>query len=476
MASRHVRLWEWFCSLSSAQYVDPRIEVWPRGGAKSTTVELAITYIGQRLDRRYVLYVSGTQEQADKHVGSIAAFFERLGIDRALTKYGNSKGWRRNQLRCANGFNVEALGLDTAARGIKLDEFRPDLLIFDDIDSETDTTKAVEKKIRAITGTIIPAGAENVAILGVQNLVHEDGVFSQLVDGRADFLYNRDVPPVEVAIEGLEVEPFIDPKTNKKLYRITAGVPTWEGQSIQVCEAQINSQGLQAFRRESQHEVRGADGYFFDETAFRYCKPDELPTENMRLCRAWDLAATQGGGDYTVGVLMGITPAKVVYILDVQRYRFEPNGVRALVKRTAERDDKGIVFGADEVDAARGKVITHGVEAFRFRGYTTVHMPQDPSQAGKDQAGQYKELLSAHSPTVESVSGKKAKRAEGYADQVNGGNVILVEAEWNHAFTEEHRKFRADEDHEFDDQVDAAADAYNDLADDLTAGFFVFDN
>jgi predicted phage terminase large subunit-like protein len=464
MAERHTRLWEWFCSLGSGNAIDPRIEVWPRGGAKSTTVELAVTYIGWMLFRRYVLYVSGTQEQADKHVGSIAAFFERVGVDRALTKYGNSKGWRRNQLRCANGFNVEALGLDTAARGIKLDEFRPDLLIFDDIDDEADTSKAVDKKIRAITRTIIPAGTENVAVLGVQNLVHEDGVFSRLVDGRADFLHHRDVPPVEVAIEGLEVEPYIDPKTNKKLYRITAGTPTWEGQSIRVCEAQINSQGLQAFRRESQHEVRGAAGYFFDETAFRYCKPSEIPTEKLRLCRAWDLAATQGGGDWTVGVLMGITPAKVVYILDVQRYRFEPNGVRALIRRTAERDDLGIVYAPDEVDSARGKVCALGKEVFRFVGRTTVHMPQDPSQAGKDQAGQYRELLAAHAPTVESVSGKKAKRAEGYADQVNGGNVILVEGEWNHAFTEEHRKFRADEDHEFDDQVDAAADAFNELA------------
>lgn len=461
MGRRHIQLWQWFSALASAGVVAPRVEVWPRGGAKSTTAELAITYIGQRLYRRYVLYVSGTQEQADKHVGSIAGFFEKIGVERSVTKYGSSRGWRRNQLRCANGFNVEALGLDTAARGIKLDEFRPDLIVFDDLDEAEDTPKTVAKKIRAITGTILPAGAENRAILFVQNLVHEDGVVAQLVDGRADFLYNRDVPPVEVAIDGLEVEPYIDPESNKRLYRITSGVPTWDGQGIEVCEAQINEWGLAAFRRESQHEVRGAAGYFFDETAFRFCKPSEIPS-GLRLCRAWDLAATQGGGDWTVGVLLGITPQDVVYVLDVQRYQFESNAVRALIKRTAERDAAGIIYAADEVDS-RGKVIAFGAEAFRFSGRVRIHLPQDPAQAGKDQAEQLKSMLSGFDVTVQPVSGSKAVRARGLADATNGGNVILVEGEWTHAFKEEYRKFREDEEHEFDDQVDGGADAYNDV-------------
>lgn len=460
MGERHIRLWSWFSALSAARIL-PRVEVWPRGGAKSTTAELGVTWIGQRLTRRFVLYVSGTQDQADKHVGTIAGFFERIGIERSVGKYGNSRGWRRNQLRCANGFNVEALGLDTAARGIKLDEFRPDLIIFDDIDEAEDSPKTVGKKMRAITQTILPAGSENTAILFIQNLVHEDGVVARLVDGRAEFLYDREVPPVEVAIEGLEVDPYIDETTNRKKYRIKAGTPTWAGQSIAIAEYQINTWGLPSFRRESQHEVRGAAGYFFDETAFRYCKPSEVPG-GLRLCRAWDLAATQGGGDWTVGVLLGITKTGVVYVLDVQRYQFESNAVRALIKRTAERDAQGIVFSADEVDS-RGKVIAAGTESFRFAGRVRIHLPQDPAQAGKDQAEQLKEKLSSFDVTVEPVSGSKAVRARGIADQTNGGNVILVEAAWNHAFTEEYRKFREDEEHEFDDQVDAGADAFNEV-------------
>jgi len=295
----------------------------------------------------------------------------------------------------------------------------------------------------------------------IQNLVHENGVVARLVDGRAEFLYDREVPPVEVAVEGLEVEPY-EAESGRRKYRIKSGVPTWEGQNLEIAEYQINTWGLPAFRRESQHEVRGAAGYFFDETAFRYCKPSEIPS-GLRLCRAWDLAATQGGGDWTVGVLMGITSDGLVYILDVQRYQFESAKVRALLLRTAERDTLGKVYGADEVDH-RGNVTTAGVERFAFVGRTKIHLPQDPAQAGKDQAEQLKLHLSKFDVTVQPVSGAKAVRARGYADQVNSGNVILVEGEWNHPFTEEHRKYREDEEHEYDDQADAASDAYNEIA------------
>lgn len=459
MGERHIRLWSWFSALSAARIL-PRVEVWPRGGAKSTTAELGVTWIGQRLTRRFVLYVSGTQDQADKHVGTIAGFFERIGIERSVGKYGNSRGWRRNQLRCANGFNVEALGLDTAARGIKLDEFRPDLIIFDDIDEAEDTPKTVDKKVRAITGTILPAGSENAAILFIQNLVHENGVVARLVDGRAEFLYDREVPPIEVAVEGLEVEPY-EGESGVRKFRIVAGVPTWAGQSLAIAEYQINTWGLPAFRRESQHEVRGASGFFFDETQFRYCEPDEIP-KDLRYCRAWDFGATQGGGDFTAGLIMGMANTGLVYILDVKRHQFESGRVRELLKVTCARDADCEIWGADEVDH-RGNVIRRGVERFKFAGRVRTHLPQDPGQAGKDQAEQLRALLSKFDITIQPVTGSKATRARGFADAVNSGNVILVKGEWNHPFTEECRKFREDEQHEYDDQVDAAADAFNDL-------------
>lgn len=430
---RHLRLWEWFEQLEPGKRPRPRVEVWPRGGAKSTTTELGCVRSCVRLSRRYALYVSETQEQADKHIGAIASFLEAAGVERAVNQYGTSKGWRRQELRTANGFNVSAYGLDTAARGVKLDQYRPDLIIFDDLDSQDDSARTTEKKINALTTAIIPAGSSDCAMLFLQNLIHEESIFSQLVDGRADFLHDRDPACVEPAIRGLVTEK-VDRGDGLFVYRITGGEPTWAGQSLTTCERQINEWGLRAFLREAQHEVRGASGWFFDVAALRYVEAADVPPD-LRLCRGWDLAATQDGGDHTAGIKIGVAPNGQTFVLDVRRGQWSSEKVRAEIARAAEEDGK----------------------------LCRLRLPQDPGQAGKAQAEQFREQFRDFHPRILPVTGDKATRATGFAEAVNRGNVALVKASWNHIFREELRKFREDEPDQVDDQVDAVSEAFNEL-------------
>src|SRR5690606_33273138 len=102
--------------------------------------------------RRYGLYLCRTQDQADDHVATIASLMESPTVathyphlaERLVGKFGNSKGWRRNRLRTSDGFTIDAMGLDSAKRGAKVDEQRPDFLIIDDVDDaedSEDTTK-----------------------------------------------------------------------------------------------------------------------------------------------------------------------------------------------------------------------------------------------------------------------------------------------------------------------------------------------
>lgn len=420
---------------------------------------MAATYISVKGTRKYLLYVSGTQEQADKHVAAIASLMERIGVERSLNKYGHSKGWRRNQLRCANGFTVEALGLDTAARGAKIDERRPDLEIFDDIDDVDDSPATVEKRERSLKSKIIAAGSIDCAVAFVQNLVHEGGIVFKLASEKADFLLDRVISPIEVAVEGLEVQ-SADRGDGRKIWQIVNGKATWEGQPLEICEAQINEWGLKTFLREAQQEVEGADGYFFDHKAFQTLLFPER-WDGWRFCLASDLASTQGGGDFTVFVLMARDPLGRIWIIDVWRRQLSSERVRRLLNILA-------------------------VWARRTYGNLTVRLPQDPGQAGKDQTGQLKTMLLGEGFKKEEikvvpVTGSKSTRASGYAESVNLGNVILAPeamhhrvamltdlggddgSSWHHPWKEEHRKFRADEGHEFDDQVDAGADGFNEL-------------
>lgn len=460
LAERHHRLWRWFDALKVGQKPRPRVEPWPRGGAKSSTGELGVCYIGCKQSRKFVLYVSETQDQADRHVQSVGTLFEKIGIGRSLNKYGNSKGWRRNQLRTENGFNVEALGLDTASRGIKLDEFRPDLIVFDDIDNQHDTPKITAKKAATIKSSIIPAGSSDCAILFLQNLIIAEGIVSSLVNGTADFLHNREVATVEPAIRGLETAREEQPD-GTMLYRIVSGEPTWEGQDLEVCEGQINEWGLPTFLRESQHEVEGVAGLFFDVSAIRFCDPEDIPAD-LILVRGWDLGATQGGGDPTVGALMGrVKGSKLKYVIDVKRQFYATNDVKDLEKRMAEADNALTVYDDDETTQG-GKYLRPGERRFtipRPHGSVKQRYPQDPGQAGKAQAFDIKEGLADHLVETKQPRRKKSKRHQRFQAELNKGNVIFVRGPWNKYVLHELKVYREDEQHEYDDVADALADA-----------------
>ena len=277
-AQRHIDLWSWIDSIEPQARPTPFIAIWPRGGAKSTTAELATVRLAYRKARRYCWYISGTQQKADLHVASIASMLESksLGLhfpelsSRLFGKFGNIKGWRRNRLRTASGFTVDALGLDTGLRGGKIDELRPDLIILDDVDDLHDSLVLVAKKIETLTKTILPAGSTNCAILFVQNLIHQDSVANQLVTGRADFLTERILSGPHKAVEGLVVD------NQNGRYKILAGAATWEGQNLDICQAQIQNWGLSAFMGESQQDVDKSGG-IWESVIFQHIQRESIP-------------------------------------------------------------------------------------------------------------------------------------------------------------------------------------------------------
>lgn len=296
-APRHDRFWEWVSTLTPDTRPAPRVEVWPRGGAKSTTVELGCAYLGSQPHpaRHFVLYVSETQAQANTHVQAIASMLEVAGVGRAVNQYGASKGWTQTRVRTNTGFNVSAFGLDAGMRGIKLDQYRPDVIVFDDIDGRHDTADTTRKKVETITTSILPAESADCAIIVVQNKIAEDSIVSQLCDGRADFLHDRLPATVEPAVIDLAYERVIE--DGRPRYRITGGTATWAGQDIATCERQINAWGLGAFLREAQHEVEEVEGGLWDQARdidpFRTTTLPDLGLN--RIVVAVDPSTTAGG-------------------------------------------------------------------------------------------------------------------------------------------------------------------------------------
>lgn len=257
-AKHHRTHWEWVWSIERGVRPPPEVEIWPRGQGKSTNAEAACAAVAARGTRRYGWYISETQAQADDHVQNVAAmleskevkeFYPQLG-ERLVNKFGTSKGWKRNRVRTATGFTLDALGLDVAKRGVKLEEQRPDFIIIDDVDGKHDSPQVTAKKIEIITTSILPAGSFDCAVLAVQNLIHKDSIFSQLADGRADFLADRHVSGPIPALRNFDYE-----KLPNGRVVITSGEPTWEGQSLEICQHFIEQWGIHAFLTECQHKV-----------------------------------------------------------------------------------------------------------------------------------------------------------------------------------------------------------------------------
>lgn len=171
-----------------------------------------------------------------------------------------------------------------------------------------------------------------------------------------------------------------------------------------------------------------AEGNFFKPDQIKIV--DALPT-GLRFVRAWDLAATANGGDYTVGKKIGYDDkTHNIYLADNVRGQFGPDEVEAVLLNTANADGKTC----------------------------KIRLPQDPGQAGKSQARALVKLLAGFSVIVDTVSGDKETRASPFAAQCNVGNVYMLRGSWNRAYIEELRLFPNGIN---DDQVDASSDAYN---------------
>ncbi len=87
-----------------------------------------------------------------------------------------------------------------------------------------------------------------------------------------------------------------------------------------------------------------------------------------------------------------------------------------------------------------------------------IAIEQEPGSGGKESAESTIRNLAGWRVTADRPTGEKAVRAEPYAAQVQGGNVLLVKGAWTQDFIDEHVAFPVGR---AKDQVDAAAAGFN---------------
>ena len=216
---------------------------------------------------------------------------------------------------------------------------------------------------------------------------------------------------------GDDMAPPEDPRTAEGELLFPERFPAWV-----IAEEERN---LQSFGFAGQHQQRPIprEGGSWKVGMIEII---DAPPANMVECRGWDVGATEGGGDPTVGARLGRAKDGSYIIADIVRqHTGEP---RRLGKQIAQMDGQSV----------------------------SISWPQDPGQAGKDQVRSMVKDFAGWVFRTSPETGPKRTRWEPFQAQVNGGNVKMVRGAWNTVLLDEMRT----DGQVHDDQLDALARAF----------------
>lgn len=172
----------------------------------------------------------------------------------------------------------------------------------------------------------------------------------------------------------------------------------------------------------------GGGMFKVDKLEEHYAYPgDECFT---RIARFWDRAASDGKGDWTVGVKMGLHKDGSYWILDVVRGQWSSDTREKIMQETAARDGKRVRIGFE----------------------------QEPGSSGIDSAKETIRRLSGYLIEGFRATGSKEVRADTFSVQVNAGNVKVLKGKWLSDYKYELAHFP---NAKHDDQVDASSGAFS---------------
>ena len=117
---------------------------WSRELAKSTVAMFVLMYLTLTKRKRFVALAAATIDAATRLLAPYKANFEKNA--RLIQFYGKQEtigGWTDKEFTCACGAKFIALGAGSAPRGMRNEAIRPDVLYFDDYDTDEDCRNPV---------------------------------------------------------------------------------------------------------------------------------------------------------------------------------------------------------------------------------------------------------------------------------------------------------------------------------------------
>ena len=157
----------------------------PRGHAKSTTFTFKNTlHAVLYAYKHYVIILSDSSDQSEAFLEDIKDELE-LNTD-IIEDFGVQKGydiWRSGSIKTTAGIKVDAIGSGKKIRGRKNKNWRPDLIVLDDIENDENVnTPEQRRKLKSwFDKAVMKAGDTYTDVMYVGTILHYDSLLSNVL-------------------------------------------------------------------------------------------------------------------------------------------------------------------------------------------------------------------------------------------------------------------------------------------------------
>ena len=304
------------------EVVTPAVVAAPREFAKSTVCSFG--YVLHQIcfgKRHFIIIGSDTEDLASDITGYL--YMEMLYNERLQQDFGELVRANKpvDDFTTANSIRVKARGRGQRLRGLKHRQYRPDLIILDDMENDVNVrnSEIVEQILDWVKSAVYPSleASGTLMIIGTI-LLHRSAL--------------------DLMLKSPE-EPYCN--FRRKIFRALQddGTSLWEARHPTArLHLQKQLMGTVAFNREKMNEPTPAKGMFQEEW-LHYYHPDSLKDKNLLVVGFFDPSLETGGtADYKAVVTVGYSPEELVfYVMDafIQKITLEQT-LRAVYNRHRE--------------------------------------------------------------------------------------------------------------------------------------------
>lgn len=365
----------------------------PRGHAKSTNLTFkGSLHAALYRYKRYIIILSDTSDQAN---GFLSAIKDELEDNSAIREdFGDLTGgvWRENVIITSHGVRIDAIGAGQKIRGRKHKNWRPDLMVLDDIEND-ENVRTVEQRKKLenwFYKAVSKAGDTYTDIVYIGTLLHYDSLLAKVLKNPAyrsikyKAVQSFSTSPLWETWESIYTDLGNDGRENeaksffeKNRAEMLAGTKVLWEEKLSYYDLMVTrvSEGEASFNSELQNEPVNPDDCLFNEEWFDYYNPEDMDfsSADFRFYGFVDPSLGKNRrADYSA-ILTGAleVPTGYLYILDADIARRHPDAIIS-----------DVLQKADWIQRTYGKrYVKFGVETVQFQWFLKEQLAKSSARA-----------------------------------------------------------------------------------------------